>query len=77
MATVKLRVSEKVLEKVLWLLGQFNEEDLQVITDDEEFLAQKKYLQEQAYRLERGEAKTYTVEEADAIFEKTIRKYEG
>jgi hypothetical protein len=77
MATVKLRVSDKVLEKVLWLLGQFDEEDLQIIADDEEFLAQKKYLHEQSYRLETGEAKTYSVEEADAIFEKTIRKYEG
>tara|TARA_R110002072_G_scaffold171681_1_gene325357 strand:- start:1090 stop:1323 length:234 start_codon:yes stop_codon:yes gene_type:complete len=77
MATVKLRVSDKILEKVLWLLGQFDEEDLQIITDDEEFLAQKKYLQEQAYRLDKGEAKTYTIEEARVILEKTVRKHEG
>ncbi|MFM1874645.1 MAG: hypothetical protein RL266_382 [Bacteroidota bacterium] len=77
MATVKLRVSDKVLDKVLWLLNQFDKEDLQIIADDEEFLAQKKYLQEQAERLERGEAKTYTVEEARVILEKTVRKYEG
>jgi len=77
MATVKLRVSDKVLDKVLWLLGQFNEEDLQIITDDEEFLAQKKYLHEQSSRLEKGEAKTYTIEEAKVILEETVRKYEG
>ncbi len=77
MATVKLHVSDKILEKVLGLLGQFDEEDLQIVKEDEAFLAQKKYLHEQSARLERGEAKTYTIEEADAIFEKTIQKYES
>ncbi len=77
MATVKLRVSDKVLNKVLWLLGQFDPEELEIIEDTDEFVSQKKQLNQQAYRLENGEAKTYSVEEADVILEKTIRKHEG
>ncbi len=41
-----------------------------------EFEAQKKLLHETSARLERGEAKTYTIEEARVILEETIRKYE-
>jgi len=42
MATVKLRVSDKVLEKVLWLLGQFDADELEVIEEDEAFLETRK-----------------------------------
>ncbi|MFT4526556.1 MAG: hypothetical protein ACI85F_002731 [Bacteroidia bacterium] len=77
MATVKLRVSDKVLDKFLKLLGQFDAEDLEVIEETADFTKQKEDLHKQAYRLENGKAKTYSVEEADAIFEKTIRKHEG
>jgi tyrosyl-tRNA synthetase len=77
MATVKLRVSDKVLDEFLKLLEQFDSEDVEVIEETAEFAAQREHLHKQLYRLENGEAKTYSVEEADAIFEKTIRKHEG
>jgi tyrosyl-tRNA synthetase len=77
MATVKLRVSDKVLDKFLKLLKQFDSEEVKVIEETAEFTEQRERLYKQAYRLENGEAKTYSVEEADAIFEKTIRKHEG
>ena len=77
MATVKLRVSDKALEKVLWLLGQFDADELQVIEEDEAFLETRKMLHERAAQLEKGEVKTYSIEEVDSILEETIRKYEG
>lgn len=77
MATIKLRVSEKILDKVLWLLGQFSAEDLEVVESDAVFKANKSDLQEELERLKSGEGKTYSLEEADAILEETIRKYEN
>jgi IS1 family transposase len=75
MATIKLRVSEKVLDKVMWLLHQFKAEDVEVIENDD-FEIQKRSVQREYDRMANGQFKTYTVEEADAILEKTIRRYE-
>lgn len=77
MATIKLNVSDKILDKVLWLLGQFKSEDLQIIESSSEFESNKKYLEKELSRLHSGEAKTFSIEETDEFLEKTIRKYEG
>lgn len=77
MATVRLRVNDSILDQVLLLLNQFDEDELEVLKEDNEFLQQRKYLHEQAARLERGEAKTFSIEEVDDYLEDTIRKYEG
>jgi hypothetical protein len=77
MATVKLRVNDEILDKVLRILGQFDADELEVIEEDEAFLETRKMLHERAAQLEKGEVKTYSIEEVDAILEETIRKYEG
>jgi hypothetical protein len=76
MATLKLKVSDKILDKVLWLLEQFNSEDLQVIENDERFEKDKIYAQKELQRLESGESKSYSVEELEVVLEKSIRQHE-
>jgi hypothetical protein len=57
MATLTLHVKDSILDKVLWLLGQFDRAEVEVMSADTEFLAQKKLLHEQMelYRKRRGE----------------------
>lgn len=77
MATLKLKVSDKILDKVLWLLGQFKSEDLQIVDSEASFETSKRYVQNELKRLESGEAKSYSIDEVDEILEKSIREYEG
>lgn len=77
MATLKLRVSDKILDKVLWLLGQFKSEDLQILDSDEKFEADKLYVQAELERLESGKSKSYSLEEVDELLENTIRSHES
>lgn len=77
MATLKLKVSDKILEKVLKLLSQFKSEDLQVIEQDDPFESNKKYVQRELDRLESGESKSYTLEQLNEVMEKTINKHEN
>ena len=77
MATIKIKLSNKILDKVLWLLVQFKSEDLQIIESSPEFESSKKYLEKELSRLNSGEAKTFSFEETDDFLEKTIQKYEG
>lgn len=77
MATLKLKVSDKILDKVIWLLGQFKSEDLQIIESDDSFAINKSYVQNELRRLESGESKSYTIDEVDEILEHSIRQYES
>jgi|AntRauTorckE6833_2_1112554.scaffolds.fasta_scaffold83246_3 hypothetical protein len=76
MAIIKLKVSEKILDKFLWLLGQFKNEDLQIVEGDEKYESDQKYAQEQLNKLESGKDKTYSLKEAEELLEQTIRKNE-
>lgn len=77
MATLKLKVSDKILDKVMWLLGQFKSEDLQIVESDDSYEANKRYVQHELSRLESGESKSYSIEEVDEILENSIRQYEN
>lgn len=77
MVTIKLNVSDKILDKVLWLLSQFKSEDLQIIETSPEFESNKKHLEKDLNRLNSGEAKIFSIEETDDFLEKTIKEFEG
>ena len=76
MVTIKIKVSEKIIEKVLWLLGQFKKEDIEIIGSDLSDEDHQKYLSAELDRLESGSAKMYTLEEVDERLERVIKKYE-
>ena len=77
MATLKLKVSDKALDKVVWLLRQFKQEEVEIIETDDSFEADKEYVQQELRRLETGESKSYTIDEVDKILENSIRQCEG
>ncbi len=76
MTTIKLRVSNKILDKLLWLLKQFKAEDLEIL-DEGSFEENQSYFQEQLARYEKGEAKTYSYDELDAILTQSIKNREA
>lgn len=77
MATLKLKVSDKILDKVVWLLSQFKAEDVQILESDEQFEADKLYAQNELARLESGVSGSYTIDQLDELLEKTIRQHES
>ncbi len=77
MATIKIKVSDKVVKKVLWLLSQFNPRDLEIIESDLGFEENKAYLQLQLDRVNSPESKKYTLEETEEKLERIIKKHEG
>lgn len=76
MTTLKLKVNERILDKVLWLLGQFKPEDLEVVHDDPNFKENQAYLKKELERYESGQAKTLSIEELDSMLEAKIPKHE-
>lgn len=75
MTTIKLKISDKALDKVLWLLSHFRSDEVQVVSD-RSFEETKKYLQEQYAKLESGESTLVSLEEASKKLDQVIAKYE-
>jgi hypothetical protein len=68
METVHLRINERVYEHVMWLLKQFDRNDVEIVS--EEFLRNKAELEEDLRAIEAGEMKMYTIDEAEEIIDK-------
>lgn len=76
MATLKLKVSDRILDKVLWLLSQFKPEDIEVVQEGQNFKKNQAYLKKELKRYDSGLAKTISLEEMDKLLESRIRKNE-
>ncbi|MCE7055544.1 hypothetical protein LZF95_12725 [Algoriphagus sp. AGSA1] len=77
METIKIKVNEKILDKVLSLLQQFDKEDLQVIEPEPDYGFSEPELKYEYQKLKSGNTKTFSLEEADEILEETIKRYEN
>jgi len=77
MTTIKLKVSDKIIDKLLGLLSQFNREDLLIIENDKNFKQNQEILVKELEQVESGIGKTYSLDQADDILEKVINKYES
>jgi len=61
METVHLKINSKVYDHVMWLLKQFNTEDVEIISDD--FWKVKAELDESLRQIDNGEMEFFSVEE--------------
>jgi hypothetical protein len=77
MQTIRLRVSDKLYNKLLSLLSRFSEKDIQVITENEEFLSIHQYLKKELGWIESGDAEFIEVDQLEQELEATIRKHEA
>ncbi|MEF8811948.1 MAG: hypothetical protein V5A47_13565 [Bacteroidales bacterium] len=70
MHSVKLLISDKVYDKFMWLLKKFSKDEVQIIAEEEKDYHQtKKYLENELKQMDSGQAKFYTLEEAEKKLE--------
>lgn len=74
MKTVKLEISNKIYDKVLALLQQFNPEDVKIIDENSSV---KKYLAKELEDIDNGTAEFFSLEELDKVLEERISNYEN
>lgn len=74
MKTIKLEVNNKIYDKLIQILNQFNSKDLKVI-EDELFEQNKIELQEQYKELSNSNAEYISIDELENMLEETIAKY--
>jgi len=74
MKTLKLEISNKIYDKILWLLQQFNPEDVKVIDENNN---DKEDLSKKLKEMDNGNAEFISLEEFDKVMEERISKYEN
>jgi len=60
----------------MWFLGKFNKDEVEVITDDTEFLLNQNYLVSELKEIYKGTAKFVDIDEADKRLESVIKKHD-
>jgi hypothetical protein len=77
MATLRLQISEKVLDKVLWLLGHFSKDEVEILEEDLEFIQQKQFVEEELKRMDAGTVEFISVDDMNRQVKELIAKHEG
>lgn len=77
MQTVRLKINDKVYDKVMWLLGKFSRNEIEIIPDDPSYIEYKEYLQNELDEINDGKAKFQSVYELEARLDNVIRNREN
>ena len=76
MHTIRLKVSDNIYEKLLWLLSKFSKDEIEIVVENSTFNNDQHYLEKELNEIISGEAKFIGVEEAEARLEKSINQHE-
>ncbi|NOQ27057.1 MAG: tRNA pseudouridine synthase A [Bacteroidales bacterium] len=76
MHTIKLKISDKVYDKLIWLLSKFNKDEVEIVSDVDTYAETQKYLKKELDEIFNGEATFHTLEEFDKKLDDSIRANE-
>ena len=76
MHSIKLKVNDKIYDKILWLLNKFNNDEIEIIIEDVNYVENKKYLDKELKEVLDGDNDFFSVNEVEHRLEKIIKKHE-
>lgn len=77
MLTVRLNINENALDRVMQTLNAFTSDELVVITEDQNYLANQKYLHKELEEINTGNSEFVSHEELESSLNEVISKYES
>lgn len=76
MQTIHLKIEDKAYDKVMWLLSKFNKDEIEIIGDNDDFIASRKYLHAEFEELNSGKSELWDIDQADIYLEDIVKKHE-
>jgi len=76
MHTIKLKIDDRVYDKLIWLLGKFTKDELEIVIEEPNFTETKKHLEIELDEILSDKANFLTVNETEQKLENLIRKHE-
>ena len=77
MHTIKLRVNNSAYKHLMWFLGRFKSDEIEVVSESETFKKNKEYLHKELQKLENEESEFLSLEELNEDLEKVISENEN
>ena len=77
MLTVRLNIKENVLDRVMQSLNAFTSDEVVIINEDQNFLADQNYLHKELEEINNGNVEFISHEELESSLNEVIAKYEG
>ena len=76
MHTIKLKIDDRVYDKLIWLLRKFTKDELEIVIEEPNFTESKKHLEIELDEILSDKANFLTVNETEQKLENLIRKHE-
>lgn len=76
MQTIRLRVNDSIFQQLMWFLKRFSKNEIEVISENDEYFSIQEYLKKELEKIENGTAEFISFNQLDKELESTIRKYE-
>ena len=76
MRTLRLRVDNKVYKNLMWFLGRFSKDEIQIEEETDQFISTKQYLEKELNTIEEGKAEYISVEQLNDDLEAILRSHE-
>jgi hypothetical protein len=77
MHTIQLKINDSIYDKFLQLIGKFEKDEIEIISDETEFATTKEYLQKEYNDIVAEKAVFYSIDEVDTELDELIAKYEN
>ncbi|WP_310559076.1 hypothetical protein [Flavobacterium sp.] len=77
METIRLEFQPNIKAKILELLSSFSSDELKIVQEDLDFDENKKKIAKAYAKLKSGTEKMYSIDEVDAILDKTFSEYDS
>jgi len=76
MHTLRLRVDNKIYKNLMWFLGRFSKDEIQIEEETDQFNSTKEYLEKELNTIEEGKAEYIGIEQLDDELEAILRSHE-
>jgi len=76
MHTLRLRVDNKIYKNLMWFLGRFSKDEIQILEETDQFISTKQYLEKELNTIEEGKAEYIGIEQLDDELEAILRSHE-
>ena len=77
MQTIRLRINDRIYDKLIWLLSKFNSDEIEIITENADFIENQKYLTSEFNEIIQGKAVFVDINEVNESLEKIIARNEN
>ncbi len=76
MHTIRLRVDNKIYKNLMWFLGRFSKDEIQIEEETDQFISTRQYLEKELRVIEEGKAEYISVEKLNDDLETILKSHE-